>query len=149
MEDARPLDLLTRADPAHPLLKRVAAHALQGELMMTRAIRMGGPNIPLVALMRSLLLPRASRSSKAWLAGETPRLLDTVVPGFDRFLHQSNPGFRRPGTLLLPISIRIPVLAGIAQVTNRPDHWAERLLRAAAGTVRPELAECFRQLMAT
>jgi hypothetical protein len=120
-------------------LKRVATHGRQGELTMTRAIRMGSPTyIPLAALMRSLLLPRASRSWKAWLAGEMPRLLDTVVPGFDHFLHQSNPGFRRPGTLLLPVSIRIPVLAGIAQVTDRPDQWAPRIsgmLQAADGHV--------------
>ena len=148
MEDARPLNLLTRADPAHPFLKRVAAPAQQGELMMTRAIRMGEPNIPLVSLMRCLLLPRARRSWKAWLAGEVPRLLDAVVPGFDRFVHQSNPGFRQPGTLLLPVSIRIPVLAGIAQVTNRPARWVERLLGAVAATARPRLAECFRRLMA-
>jgi len=144
MEDARPLNLLMRADPAHPFLKRVAAPAQQGELMMTRAIRMGEPNIPLVSLMRCLLLPRARRSWKVWLAGEVPRLLDAVVPGFDRFVHQSNPGFRQPGTLLLPVSIRIPVLAGIA----RPAHWVERLLGAVAATARPRLAECFRRLMA-
>jgi hypothetical protein len=46
--------------------------------------------------------------------------LDVVVPGFDRFLHQSIPDFRLPGTLLLPISVRMPVLAGIAQVVSWP-----------------------------
>ena len=51
--------------------------------------------------------------------------------------------FRRPGTLLLPISIRIPVLAGIARVASRPDRLAERLLGAVAETARPGLAECF------
>src|SRR5262249_6243180 len=55
---------------------------------------------------------------------------------------------RPPDTLLLPVSIRIPVLAGIAEVTNRPAHWAERLLGAVAETARPRLAECSRRLMA-
>ena len=55
---------------------------------------------------------------------------------------------RPPDTLLLPVSIQIPVLAGITEVTNRPAHWAERLLGAVAATARPRLAECFRRLMA-
>jgi hypothetical protein len=69
-----------------------------------------------------------------------------VVPGFDRFLHQSIPDVRLPGTLLLPISVRIPVLAGIAQVISRPDRWAETLLGAVTETARPGLAECLRRL---
>ena len=146
MEDARPLNLLTRADPAHPFLQRLAAPARQGELTMTRAIRLGRPDRPVVALMRSLLLPRASRLRKASCACQIPRLLDMVVPGFDRFLHQSIPDVRLPGTLLLPISVRIPVLAGIAQVISRPDRWAETLLGAVAETARPGLAGCLRRL---
>jgi hypothetical protein len=69
-----------------------------------------------------------------------------VVPGFDRFLHQSIPDFRLPGTLLPPISVRMPVLAGIAQVKSRPDRWAEGLLGAVAETARSGLAECLRRL---
>jgi hypothetical protein len=79
---------------------------------------------------------------------EIPRLLDMVVPGFDRFLRQFYPGFRRPGTLLLPISVRIPLLAGLAEVARRPDYWAESLLGAVAETARPGLEACFRGLMA-
>jgi hypothetical protein len=99
IEDSRPLNLLTRADPANPLLVRVAEYARRRELMMTRATRLARPDKPIFALMQSLLLPRASRRREASSAGELPRLLDRVVPGFDRFLHQSHPGFRRPGTL--------------------------------------------------
>ncbi len=148
MEDSRPLNMLTRTDPADPLFLRVAEHARQGELMMTRAAHLGRPSEPIVALMRSLLLPRTSCPRETSSATEIPRLLDTVVPGFDRFLHQTYPGFRRPGTLLLPISIRVPVLAGVAQVASRPDHWAESLIGAVAETARPGLAACFRELMA-
>ena len=72
--------------------------------------------------MRNLLLPRASPARGVPLSDEIPRLLDVILPGFDRFLHQLYPGFRRPGTLLLPLSIRIPVLAGVARVADRPDH---------------------------
>ena len=148
MEDSRPFNVLTRTDPANRLLMRVAEHARQGELVMTRAVRLGGRSNPVVTLMRGLLLPRASCPRAASSAGEIPRLLDTDVSGFDRFLYQSYPGFRRPGTLLLPISIRIPVLVGVAQVASRPDHWTECLIGAVAETARPGLAACFRELMA-
>jgi hypothetical protein len=71
-----------------------------------------------------------------------------VVPGFDKFLRHSNPDFRRPGTLLLPMSIRIPVLAGVARVMRQPADWTERLVGAVAGTARINLEACFRQLIA-
>lgn len=148
MEDARPLNSLTRTDPDNPLLKRVAEHAREGESMMTRAVRLGRCDNPVVGLMRSLLLPRVSRPTQASSAQEIPRLLDVVVPGFDRFLHQSYPGFRRPGTLLAPIAIRIPLLTGVAEVARRPDDWAASLLDAVAEAVRPGLAACLRGLMA-
>jgi hypothetical protein len=80
MEDARPLNLLTRADPAHPFLKIVAARARQGELAITRATRIGRLDKPVMALMRILLLPRAFRSRETSFAGQIPRLLDTVLP---------------------------------------------------------------------
>jgi hypothetical protein len=146
MQDARPLNLLTRINPGHPLLARVAVHARQGELMMANAVVRGRTGRPLVALMRNLLLPRTSRPSDAWHAGQIPRLLDAVVPGFDRYLRHSHPDFRRPGTLLLPISIRIPVLAGVARVANRVDHWVDRLLSAAPPSTRRDLAACFQGL---
>lgn len=148
LEDARPLDMLRRVDAVHPLLVEVAEHARRGEAMLTRATRLGRAGRPVVALMRNLLLTRARSPQETFAAGEVPRLLDAVVPGFDRFLYQSHPGFRRPGTLLLPISVRIPVLAGVALVTRRPKVWAEALLGAAAETARPALAACFRDLMA-
>lgn len=113
MEDAPPLDRLTKADPA-PLLVGVAEQARAGEAMMARAVRAGRPGKPVVALMRSMSLPRASRRREASSAREVPRLLDTVVPGFGRHLRRSYPGFRRPGTMLLPVGVRMPVLAGVA-----------------------------------
>jgi hypothetical protein len=83
---------------------------------------------------------------KASCGCQIPRLLDMVVPGFDRFLHQSIPDIGLPGTLLLPICVRIPVLAGMAQVISRPDRWAEALLGPIAESARPGLAECLRRL---
>lgn len=148
MEDSRPLDRLTRADPTDPLLVGVAGPARRGELMMTSATREGRQGNPLIVLMRSLLLPLASHLRGASFDGETPRLLDMIVPGFDAFIHHWHPGFRRPGTLLLPLSIRIPVLAGVAYVASQPDRWVESLLGAVSEIARPRLAECLRDVMA-
>jgi hypothetical protein len=138
LEDSRPLNLLTSADPTDPLLVRVAEHAAEGELIMVQAVRRERAGRPFVTLMRSLPLPRARPQGSP--VGDVPRPLEMVVPGFDDFLRHSNPGFRRPGILLLPMSIRIPVLAGVSRVARRPADWAESLLSAFAK------AACFREL---
>jgi len=143
LEDSRPLNLLTRADPADPLLVRVAEHAAEGALIMGQAVRRERAGRPFVTLMRSLLLPRA-RTQQA--VEDIPRLLELVVPGFDDFLRRSNPSFQRPGTLLLPMSIRIPVLAGVSRVARRPADWAESLLSAVGQGALFGLTACFPEL---
>jgi len=148
MIDARPFDQLVRPDPANSLLASVAEPARQGEQIMTRAVHLGRRGHPLLVLMRNLLLPRKSPMRGGSFADEIPRLLDVVLPGYDRFLYQFYPGFKRPGTLLLPLSIRIPVLAGVACVASQPDHWADRLLGAVSEIARPRFAECLEGLMA-
>jgi hypothetical protein len=148
MVDARPFDLLARPDPANPLLVGVAEPARQGEQIMTRAVHLGRRGHPLLVLMRNLLLPRTSPMRGGPFADEIPRLLDVVLPGFDRFLYRFYPSFKRPSTLLLPLSIRIPVLAGVACVASQPDHWADRLLSAVSEIARPRFAECLESLMA-
>ncbi len=145
LEDSRPLNLLTRADPADPLLAEVAEHAAEGELIMGQAVRRERAGRPFVTLMRSLLLPRA-RPQQGLPVADIPRLLELVVPGFDDFLRHSNPSFRRPGTLLLPMSIRIPVLAGVSRVARRPAHWAESLLSAVSQSALLRLTACFSEL---
>jgi hypothetical protein len=144
VEDARPMNRLERANPADPLLVRVADDAFEGERIITQGVRHQA-NGPLTTLMRSLLLPRARPRQTPSIQG-IPRLLDVVVPGFDEFLRTASPGFRVPGTLLLPISLRIPVLAGIARVARRLNYWPERLLGAAGDGHRSGLAACFKDL---
>lgn len=146
--DARPLDLLVKADPTDALLASSAELARQGELIMTHAVRVGIRGHPLVVLMQNLLLPREARMRAPSRADEIPRLLEVILPGFDRFLHQLYPGFRRPSTLLLPLNIRIPVLAGVALVARQPEYWADRLLGAVNEGARPRLVECLAGLMA-
>lgn len=145
LEDSRPLNLLMRADPADPLLVQLAEHAAEGERIMGQAVRRERAGGSFVILMRSLLLPRA-RPQQASRVAEIPRLLEMVVPGFDDFLRHSYPGFRRPGTLLLPMSIRIPVLAGVSRVARRPADWAESLLSAVGQSALLGLTECFREI---
>jgi hypothetical protein len=44
------------------------------------------------------------------------------------------------------MSLRIPVLAGIARVARRLSYWPERLLGAAGDGHRSGLAACFKDL---
>ena len=148
LEDSRPLNLIMRADPADPLLVGLAESAAEGERIMGQAVHRERAGRPFVNLMRSLLLPRA-RPQQGSPAADIPRLLELVVPGFDDFLRHSNPGFRRPSTLLLPMSIRIPVLAGVGRVASRPADWADSLLSAVAQSALSGLVSCFRELGAT
>jgi hypothetical protein len=121
----------------------VAEHAAEGELIMGQAIRRN--RAPFVTLMRSLLLPQARPQQRPPVA-DIPRLVEMVEPGFDDFLRHSSPGFRRPATLLLPMSIRIPVLAGATRVARRPADWAERLLGAVGQSALAGLTACLREL---
>lgn len=68
------------------------------------------------------------------------------VPGFDQYLGENHPHYRPPGTQLLPISIRNPVLAGVGKVAMRPDYWVEQLLAVAGKEVKERALTCFRSL---
>jgi len=149
LEDTRPLDVLTKVDATNPLLVRAAAHARKGELLINRAMRRARRTAaPLIELMRVLLMPRLSAPAD-WRVGiEKPRLLNVVVPGFDRYMRLHHPDFCRPGTLLLPIGVRVPVLAGLAVVVATPHYWAKRMLKVASKGIRDRLVACFRSLLA-
>jgi hypothetical protein len=129
MADARPLDLLTRTDP----WRRAARERGRA----CKAGRTGDETRnPLVRKRQPVCCPHAEPSASTGLTDarvsfgdEIPRLLDKIVPGFDRFLHRLYAVFRTPSTLLLHLNIRIPVLAGVARVASLPDHWAEGLVR--------------------
>jgi hypothetical protein len=129
-----------RANPADPLLVRLAKHAAEGELIMRQAARRERARRPFISLMRSLLLRALPQQGLS--VADIPRLLELVMPRFDGSL---KPGFRRPGTLLLPVSIRIPVLAGVSRVARRPADLAE-----APSIKAPywSLTACFRELEA-
>jgi hypothetical protein len=149
LNDARPMDLATSVVATEPILIQTAAQARRGEQLIDNGVRLPGrAGTPLIELMRVLLLPRPvyleSRSPRT----AVPRLLDVVVSGFDQHLQEHHPYFRPPGTLLLPISIRIPVLAGVSLVATRPDYWTERLLGSVGVNIRGRVMACLRSLRA-
>jgi hypothetical protein len=149
LHDARPTDLATNVDATEPLLIRTAAQARNGELLIDNGVRHSGrAGTPLIELMRVLLLPRSIYSERRRSRTALPRLLDVVVSGFDQHLREHHSHFRPPGTLLLPISVRIPVLAGVSMVATRPDYWAERLIGSAVVDIRDRLISCLRSLFA-
>jgi hypothetical protein len=147
LDDARPMDMLTKVDAANPLLVRTAVHARVGERLIDRTIRKsGGAGLPLIELMRILLLPRPTVSENQRCLTAVPRLLDVVVPGFDQYLGEHYPHYRPPGTFLLAIAVRVPVLAGVGAVVTRPDYWAERLFGVSPREFHHRLIACIRSL---
>ncbi len=67
-----------------------------------------------------------------------------VIPGsedfFVRLAAQNWPCTSR----VLPMSMRVPVLAGVAAVSTLPDHWLDKLLGAVAPSDQPLLRLCVR-----
>jgi hypothetical protein len=47
---------------------------------------------------------------------------------------------------MLPVSIRAPVLAGVAAVSSRPDYWITELVSAAAASAQAALMHCIRSV---
>jgi hypothetical protein len=148
LKDARPIDVLTKVDADDPFLASVADLARRGERLVDAVIGKAGPaGVLITALLRLLLASREATSEDRQDRSTIPRLLDAVVPGFDAHLRQHHPGFHRPGTLLLPISIRVPVLAGASIVAARPDAWADPLRNAAGKVVASHVDTCLRSLL--
>jgi hypothetical protein len=141
------MDILTKVDADDPLLARTAVHARMGERLIDGTIRKpGGAAQPLIELMRILLLPRPTASENRRCRTAVPRLLDVVVPGFDQYLEEHYPHYRSPGSLLLAMAVRVPVLAGVGAVVSRPDYWVERLLGVSPQDFHYRLIACIRSL---
>lgn len=140
LEDFRLMTRIVRADPGDAFLARVDARAREGEQVMHRASWQHSGGCAHVALMRGLLLPQTPRAA----ATGTParRLLDVVVPGSDEFFGRLPPGNWPCSNRSLPLSVRIPVLAGVAAVSACPEYWTERLIGAAARRDQPGMLQC-------
>jgi hypothetical protein len=149
LEDFRLYTRLFRADPADPLLARIDSSAREGEVIMDRAFRWRHGGSAYAALMRDLLFPQAPNTTTRATTAAPSRLLDLVVPGPGDFF-QRLPSENWPCTSrVLPLSMRIPVLAGVAAVSSRPEYWIDRLIGAAARQNQPELLRCAGALAAS
>jgi hypothetical protein len=143
LEDFRLYRRLFRADPSDALLVRIECSAREGERIMDRESRRRGGGSAHAALMRGLLLPQAPRTGTRG-ATTTPRLLDLVVPGSGDFFQRLQPENWPCTSRMLPLSIRAPVLAGVATVSSRPDYWIPKLVSAAAPPAQAGLMHCIR-----
>jgi TniQ len=132
LEDFRPYTRLFRADPADTLLARIDNTAGYGEQIVDRACTRDGDGAAHAALMRSLLFPQAPRSRMHRVPATPSRLLDIVVPGADDFFRRLAPEIWPCNSRILPLSVRVPVLAGVAVLSSRPAYWVEKLVGAAA-----------------
>ncbi len=141
LEDFRLYTRLFRADPSDALLVRIERSAREGEQIMDRESRRRGGASAHAALMRGLLLPQVPRTGSRG-ATTTPRLLDLVVPDSEGFFQRLQPGHWPCTSRMLPLSIRVPVLAGVAAVSNRPDYWIGKLVSAAAPSTQARLMHC-------
>jgi hypothetical protein len=115
LEDFRLYTRLFRADPSDALLVRIERSAREGEQIMDRESRRRGSASAHAALMRDLLLPQVPRTATRG-ATTTPRLLDLVVPDSEGFFQRLQPENWPCTARMLPLSIRVPVLAGGGRV---------------------------------
>jgi hypothetical protein len=144
LEDFRLYTRLFRADPSDALLVHIENSAREGERIMDRASRQRCGGIAHAALMRSLLLPQAPKSGTRVTAGVTPRLLNLVVPESEGFFQRLPPENWPCTARMLPLSVRAPVLAGVAVVSSRPEYWVAELVGAAAPSAQAGLTHFIR-----
>ena len=130
-----------------PVAERVRAQGRQGEDLLDRHLGRKGDRGPLlIELMRVLLLPRHRTRTDKRSTTPIPRLLNVIVPGFDEDAEAQHPGFRLPAALLLPLSIRGPLLAGLHRAAVQPERWIESLLGAATRPTQRRVWNCLSAL---
>jgi TniQ len=144
LEDFRLYMRLFQADPSDALLVQIESSAREGERIMDRASRRRRGGMAHTALMRSLLLPQAPKSGTRVTAAVTPRLLNLVVPESEGFFQRLPPENWPCTARMLPLSMRAPVLAGVAAVSSRPEYWVAKLVSAAAPSAQAGLMHCIR-----
>jgi hypothetical protein len=149
LEDFPLYTRLFRADPRDPFVVKIESRARDGEQIMDRASTCQCGGSAHAALMRSLLLPQTPRARTRETVPTAPRTLDLVVPGSEEFFQRLAPENWLSTSRMLPLSIRIPVLAGVAAVSMRPNHWIDKLLSAATPAHHAVLRECATALAAS
>lgn len=142
LEDFRLYTRLFRADPSDALLMKIERNARDGERVMDRASRRRDAGFAHAALMRSLLLPQTSRSGT-----RKSRLLNLVVPDAEDFFKRLPPETWPCTARMLPLSVRVPVLAGVAAVSSHPEYWVAKLVNAAPPSAQAGLMHCIRSVV--
>jgi hypothetical protein len=117
------------------IVDQAALLAWNGEQIMDRVHARHGDASTHTALMRSLLFPQALQTRTGQTPATRSRLLELVVPGSDAFFRRLAPEMWPTSSRILPLSVRVPVLAGVAVMSSRPEYWVERLVGAAAAVV--------------
>lgn len=112
-----------------------------GEAMIDRATRLGRGQ-PHARLTRGRLASQASNARRN--STSRPRLLDLVVDGSEDFFRRLAP--ENWGGRMMPLSVRIPVLAGVATVLNAPEFWAETFAGVMMPSLRAAMLRCIRSL---
>jgi TniQ len=147
LEDAGRHAAIGTAEKTTPFVARVLNHAHRGETLVDNILRwkwrLGGW---LSELMRVLLMPRKKLSGSWRISNATPRVLNVVVPGFDDYVREHYADFRLSGTLLLPMNMRRPLLAGVSRVVAQPAQWVEHLLGAAGKPAQKRVWVCLERL---
>jgi hypothetical protein len=136
LEDFRLYTRLFRAGPSNALLVQIEKTARHGEQIIDRAHMRHGDGSTHIALMRSLLFPQVLQTRTGQASTTRSRLLELVVPGSDAFFRRLAPEMWPCSSRILPLSVRVPVLAGVAVVSTRPEYWIERLVGAATAPHR-------------
>jgi len=149
LEDFRLYTRLFRADPSDALPVRIERTARHGEQIMNRSCTRHGDSYTHTALTRNLLLPQAQKTRTGQAPATLCRLLELAIPGADAFFRCLVPETWPRGSRSLPLSVRVPVLAGVAVVSSRPEYWFEGLVGAAAAQHRVGLLHCVGSLAAS
>ena len=75
------------------------------------------------------------------------RLLNLVVPDSEDFFRRLPPETWPCTARMLPLSVRAPVLAGVAAVSSHPEYWVAKLVNAAPPSAQAGLMHCIRSVV--
>jgi hypothetical protein len=145
LEDFRPYVRLFRADLTDPLLAHNVCSAMAGEKVIDHTSQRGG-NSAHAILMRSLLRRQAPKTRDVTIG--RPRLLDLVVQGAEDYFQRLAPENLATNSKVFTLSVRIPLLAGIATISNRPDYWVDQLVDAAHPQYKADLSQSIKLIVA-
>ncbi|MGC9959948.1 MAG: TniQ family protein [Roseiarcus sp.] len=119
--------------PPSDAFEHVWDEARNGEELLTNIERLAADRAAfVVALLHLLLLHRSPTRSDAPRQIARGRVLDVVVPGFDDFDRRARFTINGTTPLVVPLTIRIALLAGLSRTQNDPDFY-KRMENACSG----------------